>query len=120
MIEVRRDFTGYYDDKMRRVQRKVDNLRKAGMSSSEKKSSFLFSNKSLLDNKKLDEKETTFLERMRLQIMQNLHISIDNLHISYETISTTKLGHPFSFGLTIDYLEMIVRNLLLYAKNNKQ
>jgi hypothetical protein len=32
-IEVRRDFTGYYDDKMRRVQRKVDNLRKAALSS---------------------------------------------------------------------------------------
>ena len=32
-IEVRRDFTGYYDDKMRRVQRKVDNLRKAASSS---------------------------------------------------------------------------------------
>ncbi|CAF4184305.1 unnamed protein product, partial [Adineta steineri] len=27
--EVRRDFTEYYDDKMQRVQRKVDNLRKA-------------------------------------------------------------------------------------------
>ena len=34
LLEVRRDFTGYYDDKMRRVQRKVDNLRKAGLSSS--------------------------------------------------------------------------------------
>ncbi|CAF1307539.1 unnamed protein product [Rotaria sp. Silwood1] len=87
--EVRRDLTEYYDDKMRRVQRKVDNLRKAA-----------------LNNKKLDEKETTFIERMRLQIMQNLEITIENLHISYETISTTKLGHPFSFGLTIHHLEM--------------
>ncbi|CAF3256620.1 unnamed protein product, partial [Rotaria sp. Silwood2] len=74
---------------MRRVQRKVDNLRKAA-----------------LNNKKLDEKETTFIERMRLQIMQNLEITVRNLHISYETISTTKLGHPFSFGLTIHHLEM--------------
>ncbi|CAF4500850.1 unnamed protein product, partial [Rotaria sp. Silwood2] len=86
---VRRDLTEYYDDKMRRVQRKVDNLRKAA-----------------LNNKKLDEKETTFIERMRLQIMQNLEITVRNLHISYETISTTKLGHPFSFGLTIHHLEM--------------
>ncbi|CAF1448566.1 unnamed protein product [Adineta ricciae] len=101
--EVRRDFTGYYDDKMRRVQRKVDNLRKAG-----------------LNNKKLDEKETTFLERMRLQIMQNLHISIDNLHISYETISTTKLGHPFCFGLTIDYLEMITTTDHRFMRRNKE
>ncbi|CAF4169559.1 unnamed protein product, partial [Adineta steineri] len=89
-VEVRRDFTEYYDDKMQRVQRKVDNLRKA-----------------ISNNKKLDEKETTFMERMRLQIMQNLEITIHNLHISYETISTTKLGHPFSFGLTIYHLEMI-------------
>jgi hypothetical protein len=46
---------------------------------------------------------------MRLQIMRNLEITIHNLHISYETISTTKLGHPFSFGLTIYHLEMMVR-----------
>jgi hypothetical protein len=41
--------------------------------------------------------------------MQNLQITIKNLHLSYETISTTKLGHPFSFGLTIHYLTMTVR-----------
>ncbi|CAF2072620.1 unnamed protein product [Rotaria magnacalcarata] len=87
--EVRRDLTEYYDEKMQRVQRKVDNLRKAASS-----------------NKKLDEKDTTFLERMRLQIMQNLEITVENLHISYETISTTKLGHPFSFGITLHHLEM--------------
>lgn len=46
---------------------------------------------------------------MRLQIMQNLEITIDKLHMSYETYSTTKLGHPFSFGLTIYHLEMMVR-----------
>jgi hypothetical protein len=43
--------------------------------------------------------------------MQNLEITIENLHISYETISTTKLGHPFSFGLTIHHLAMTVRSL---------
>jgi hypothetical protein len=110
-IEVRRDFTDYYDDKMRRVQRKVDNLRKAALS-------LLFHLIDLIekfcffveDNSKLDEKETTFLERMRLQIMRNLEITIRNLHISYETISTTKLGHPFSFGLTIYHLEMMVKD----------
>ncbi|UJR32361.1 hypothetical protein I4U23_019824 [Adineta vaga] len=101
--EVRRDFTGYYEDKMCRVQRKVDNLRK-----------------SVLNNKNLDEKETTFLERMRLQIMQNLQITIDNLHISYETISTTKLGHPFSFGLTIYHLEMITTTNQKSIGRNKE
>ena len=32
ITEVPRDFTEYYDDKMRRVQRKVDNLKKAALS----------------------------------------------------------------------------------------
>lgn len=47
---------------------------------------------------------------MRLQIMQNLQITIQNLHLSYETVSTAKLGHPFSFGLTIHRLEMTVKS----------
>mgnify|MGYP001087572344 CR=1 FL=1 len=62
-----------------------------------------------LDNKKPVEKEATVLEKMRLQIMQNLEVTIDKLHMSYETYSTTKLGHPFSFGVTIHHLEMMVK-----------
>ena len=64
---------------------------------------------------------------MRLQIMQNLEITVENLHISYETISTTKLGHPFSFGITLHHLDMtvnyltIIRNLqkITILDNNK-
>lgn len=71
---------------------------------------FRFGDNSVQGHKKLDEKDTTYFERKRLQMMRNLQITIRNFHISYETISTTKLGHPFSFGLTISYMEMTVSN----------
>lgn len=57
----------------------------------------------------MDEKEATFFERMRLQVMQNIELTLENFHISYETKSTTKLGHPFSFGFTLQYLKLTVR-----------
>jgi hypothetical protein len=41
--------------------------------------------------------------------MQNIELTLENFHISYETKSTTKLGHPFSFGVTFHYLKLIVR-----------
>lgn len=41
-------------------------------------------------------------------MMQNLQINLRNLHVCYETNSTTKLGHPFSFGLTIHSLKLTV------------
>ncbi|CAF0769951.1 unnamed protein product [Rotaria sordida] len=91
--EFGQDLTEYHTHKMRRVQRKVDDLRKA-----------------MIENKKLDEKEMTFFERMRLQIMQNIELVVENLHISYETKSTTKLGHPFSFGVTLHYLKLTTGN----------
>ena len=102
-LEVDLDLTEYHAKKMRRVQRKVDNLRK-----------------SLLENKKMDEKEVTFFERKRLQIMQNMEVTVENLHISYETSSTTKLGHSFSFGFTLHYLKLIVYYIFrsIYRKNS--
>ncbi|CAF3896655.1 unnamed protein product [Rotaria sp. Silwood1] len=75
---------------MKRVQRKLDNLRKAA-----------------LDEQKINEKERGFFEKMKFQMLQNLEITLRNFHISYETKSTTKLGHPFSFGVTIHYLQLI-------------
>jgi hypothetical protein len=48
---------------------------------------------------------------MRFQVMKNLVIKIRNLHISYEMKSPTKLGHPFSFGITLHYLEVTVRDV---------
>ncbi|CAM4960819.1 unnamed protein product, partial [Rotaria socialis] len=83
------DLTEHHANKMRRVLQKVQNLRRI-----------------MLENKKLDEKEMTFFERKRLQIMQNIELIVENLHISYETNSTTKLGHPFSFGITIHSIKL--------------
>ncbi|CAF0799712.1 unnamed protein product [Adineta steineri] len=88
--EVPQDFREYHAEKMKRVQRKLDNLRKA-----------------TLDENKVEEKEKGFFERTKLQMMQNLHLTLKNFHISYETQSTTKLGHPFSFGITIHSLQLI-------------
>ncbi|CAF0957019.1 unnamed protein product [Adineta steineri] len=88
--EVPQDFREYHAEKMKRVQRKLDNLRKA-----------------TLDEHKVEEKEKGFFERTKLQMMQNLHLTLKNFHISYETQSTTKLGHPFSFGITIHSLQLI-------------
>ena len=45
---------------------------------------------------------------MRLQVKQNLIFKIRNVHICYERKSSDKLGHPFSFGITLHYLELIV------------
>jgi len=50
------------------------------------------------------------LIKKKIQMMQNLEFTLENFHISYETKSTTKLGHPFSFGITIHYLELIVNH----------
>ena len=43
-------------------------------------------------------------------MMQNLEFNLENFHISYKTKSTTKLGDPFSFGITIHYLKLIVNH----------
>jgi len=48
--------------------------------------------------------------KKKIQMMQNLEFTLENFHISYETKSTTKLGHPFSFGITIHYLKLIVNH----------
>ena len=65
----------------------------------------------IVDENKFEEKEKSFFERMKIQMMQNLQLNLKNLHISYETMSTTKLGHPFSFGLTITSLKLHGKSL---------
>ncbi len=61
-----------------------------------------------LENGTLDNKDIAFVERMRIQVMKNLVLTIRNFHMSYEMKSPTKLGHPFSFGITLHYLEVTV------------
>ncbi len=70
---------------------------------------FIWEKFCFIDENKINEKEKGFFEKMKLQVMQNLQITLTNLHISYETKSTTKLGHPFSFGITIYSLQLSVR-----------
>jgi hypothetical protein len=63
----------------------------------------------VVENKKFEKKDSAFVERMRFQIKQNLVLTVRNLHICYERKSPMKLGHPFSFGITLHYLEVTVR-----------
>ncbi|CAM4835356.1 unnamed protein product [Rotaria magnacalcarata] len=72
--EVHQDLHEYHAEKMKRVQRKLDNLKKVA-----------------LDERKFNEKDKGFFEKMQI----------------YETKSTTKLGYPFSFGITIHNIQLI-------------
>ncbi len=76
---------------------------------------FFFFLSIIVDDGTFDNKDLAFVERMRFQVMKNLVIKIRNLHISYEMKSPTKLGHPFSFGITLHYLEVTVRDF--FKKN---
>jgi len=56
----------------------------------------------LQENKnEIEETSDTFSARMQLQIIQNLELSIHNIHIVYED-KTTKPNHPFAFGITLN------------------
>jgi hypothetical protein len=60
------------------------------------------------ENKKQTEQTNdTFSARMKLQILQNLELSIHNIHIVYED-KTTKPDHPFSFGITLNSITLHV------------
>jgi hypothetical protein len=66
--------------------------------------------KNFLENTKGKNKnKDTFVERMQLQVIRNLELSIRNIHIVYEDKST-KPNHPFAFGITINYISFHVMN----------
>ena len=66
-----------------------------------------------LENAKGNDKNSdTFVERMQLQVVRNLELSIRNIHIVYEDKST-KPDHPFAFGITLNYISLHV----LYLTN---
>lgn len=96
---MQQDLTEFHSEKMKRVQRKLENLRKT-----------------LAGENSTEEKDKGFFEKMKFQMMQNLQITLENLHICYETNSTAKLGHPFSFGLTIHSLQLFVRTSSVIAQ----
>jgi vacuolar protein sorting-associated protein 13A/C len=45
---------------------------------------------------------------MQLQVIRNLELSIENIHIVYEDRST-KPDHPFALGITLNYIKLHVR-----------
>lgn len=52
---------------------------------------------------------------MQLQVIRNLELSIQNIHIVYEDRST-KPDHPFSFGITLNYIKLHVKSTLINVK----
>ncbi|CAF3899768.1 unnamed protein product, partial [Rotaria magnacalcarata] len=52
-----------------------------------------------------DKTSDTFVERMQLQVIRNLELSIRNIHVVYEDKST-KPNHPFAFGFTLNYITL--------------
>ncbi len=71
-----------------------------------------FSN--LENAKETDKTNDTFVERMQLQIIRNLELSIRNIHIVYEDKST-KPNHPFAFGITLNYISFHVINFPVFS-----
>ncbi|CAF0955761.1 unnamed protein product [Rotaria sordida] len=63
-----------------------------------------------LKNAKASNKNSdTFVERMQLQVIRNLELSIRNIHVVYEDKST-KPNHPFAFGFTLHYITLHTTN----------
>jgi vacuolar protein sorting-associated protein 13A/C len=59
------------------------------------------------DPKESDKNNDTFAARMQLQVIRNLELSIQNIHIVYEDRST-KPSHPFALGITLSYIKLHV------------
>ncbi len=61
------------------------------------------------ENAKESEKSNdTLVERMQLQVIRNLELTIENIHIVYEDRST-KPDHPFALGITLNYITLHVK-----------
>jgi vacuolar protein sorting-associated protein 13A/C len=54
----------------------------------------------------------TFTERIQIQIIRNLELTIKNIHVRYED-DFSKPDHPFSGGITLDAIE--IRVTIYYA-----
>ena len=107
--DAKRDEREQHEAKMKEV-RKVEELRKEKEAES-KQSLMLYELICLsfyLENaKESDKNNDTFVERMQLQVIRNLELSIRNIHIVYED-KTTKPNHPFAFGITLNYISLHV------------
>ncbi|CAF4656530.1 unnamed protein product [Rotaria sp. Silwood1] len=92
--DAKRDEKEKHEAKMREVH-KIEELRKEQEAQQNSKES----------NKNND----TFMERMQLQIIRNLELSIRNIHVVYEDKST-KPDHPFAIGFTLNYITLHTTN----------
>ncbi|CAF1461892.1 unnamed protein product [Adineta ricciae] len=59
--------------------------------------------------KRLPKDQNTYLERLRLHLMRHLEISISNIHLAFED-AKTKVEHPFTFGITLNYIKFHTTN----------
>jgi vacuolar protein sorting-associated protein 13A/C len=88
--DAKRDEKEQHEAKMKEVL-KIEELRKE---------------KEAAENAKATDKSNdTFVERMQLQVIRNLELSIENIHIVYEDRST-KPDHPFALGITLNYIKL--------------
>jgi hypothetical protein len=108
-----RDEKEQHEAKMKEVH-KVEDLRKQREAESKNDTlNVLFYRLVMIDpvlenENDLDKTNDTFVERMQLQVVRNLELSIRNVHIVYEDRST-KPNHPFAFGITLNYVTLHVR-----------
>ncbi|CAF4190264.1 unnamed protein product [Rotaria sp. Silwood2] len=88
--DAKRDEKEKHEAKMREVH-KIEELRKEQEAEQNAKES--------------NQNNDTFMERMQLQIIRNLELSIRNIHVVYEDKST-KPKHPFVIGFTLNYITL--------------
>ena len=62
------------------------------------------------DVKEIDKNMDTFVERIQLQIIRNLELSIRNIHIAYED----KSNRPSSLGITLSSIALHVFYLYIF------
>ncbi|CAF1411921.1 unnamed protein product [Rotaria sordida] len=88
--DVKRDEKEKHEAKMKEVH-KIEEIRKEKEAQQNAKES--------------DKNNDTFMERIQLQIIRNLELSIRNIHVIYEDKST-KPNHPFAVGYTLNYITL--------------
>ncbi|CAF3740023.1 unnamed protein product, partial [Rotaria sordida] len=89
-----RDEQSQYESKMKEVH-KIEQFRKE--------------KEEYENSKTISKHKDTFLERLQMHILRNLEFSISNIHIAFED-KTTKPEHPYSFGITLNYIKLFTTN----------
>lgn len=107
--DAQRDEKEQHEIKMRNIQR-IEQTRRLKEKQGEKmKISFDFLSQIFIDLDNESEKtDNSLVERIRLRVIENLELTIENIHIVYED-RTTKPSHPFSFGVTLNSFTLHVK-----------